>query len=260
MRDVVEIVKRQNEALGRTSAWFEKALRRVARELADDLIAISIDGVADAVTQDRRDLLLRLAEQYTARLNQSGYEALAREFGERAGGAAERTAIMLEAAGVDAPRIYEVTRRLSGGVLRELAVLDLQAFRSIGQRAIADISQAVVRAVLGGLGRREMIREIRERVGGQFAAHGATYADTALFTRDRVARFEGARLAGFDRFRYTGPRDIKNRPFCRARVGKIYTAEQVAKMRNGTGLEPVRQYGGGWNCRHIWVPVSQGMG
>lgn len=54
---------------------------------------------------------------------------------------------------------------------------------------------------------------------------------------------------------YTGPDDSAVRPFCKACVGKAFSGEQIAALRNGQGLT-VRSYGGGYNCRHSLIPVS----
>jgi len=44
------------------------------------------------------------------------------------------------------------------------------------------------------------------------------------------------------------------RPFCRERVGKVYSIEEIRAMDNGQGLA-VEYFCGGWNCRHRWVAV-----
>jgi hypothetical protein len=53
-------------------------------------------------------------------------------------------------------------------------------------------------------------------------------------------------------FVYVGPRDQKNRPFCRTWVGKA--AVDPRKLDNGQGLS-VEDYCGGYNCRHSWAPT-----
>lgn len=65
-----------------------------------------------------------------------------------------------------------------------------------------------------------------------------------------------AKELNVDLFAYVGPDDGITRPFCDARVNKIYTRAQIAKWDNGTKL-PADVYGGGYNCRHDLVPMSQ---
>jgi len=48
------------------------------------------------------------------------------------------------------------------------------------------------------------------------------------------------------------------RPFCRERVGKVYSIDEIRGMSNGQGLA-VEYFCGGWNCRHRWVAVASGV-
>lgn len=57
---------------------------------------------------------------------------------------------------------------------------------------------------------------------------------------------------------YVGPQDSRNRPFCAARVGKIFTMEEALAWDNGQGL-PAVIYCGGYGCRHFLQPVVTGV-
>jgi hypothetical protein len=56
------------------------------------------------------------------------------------------------------------------------------------------------------------------------------------------------------RYRYSGPLDSRNRPFCRQleNADKAYSRAQIAAMDNGM-LPNVFLSCGGWNCRHVWI-------
>ena len=54
---------------------------------------------------------------------------------------------------------------------------------------------------------------------------------------------------------YEGSLDDVTRDFCRERVGKFYTMEEIKNMDNEQGLDPFI-YGGGYNCRHEWIPMT----
>ncbi len=56
-------------------------------------------------------------------------------------------------------------------------------------------------------------------------------------------------------FRYVGA-VAGARPFCRERVGKVYSIEEIRGMDNGQDLA-VEYFCGGWNCRHRWVAVAE---
>lgn len=65
-----------------------------------------------------------------------------------------------------------------------------------------------------------------------------------------------ARELNVDLFAYVGANDGIIRPFCEARINKIYTRSQVSRWDNGTNL-PADIYLGGYNCRHDLVPISK---
>lgn len=65
-----------------------------------------------------------------------------------------------------------------------------------------------------------------------------------------------AKEVGLDYFVYLGPDDGITRPFCKARVNKIFTRSQISKWSNGTDLSAAI-YAGGYNCRHDLVPLTK---
>ena len=67
-----------------------------------------------------------------------------------------------------------------------------------------------------------------------------------------------AESAGLDLYLYTGPKDGITRPFCNELINLVVTKDQMNKLNNGQGLG-VLAYGGGYNCRHSWSPVTQGF-
>lgn len=58
-------------------------------------------------------------------------------------------------------------------------------------------------------------------------------------------------------FLYFGPRDAKNRPFCRDVLarGRLWTQAEVKELDKhpDAQLLPVSTFCGGYNCRHIWL-------
>ena len=57
---------------------------------------------------------------------------------------------------------------------------------------------------------------------------------------------------------YMGPDDAVTRPFCDVLVGKAVKAEYFPKLKNNQkGASSFATNGGGWNCRHRLMPVSQ---
>lgn len=62
--------------------------------------------------------------------------------------------------------------------------------------------------------------------------------------------------AGIELFLYSGPDDSLTRPFCDARLGKVFNRSQIEEWDNEQGL-PADIYLGGYNCRHELVPVDE---
>lgn len=78
-----------------------------------------------------------------------------------------------------------------------------------------------------------------------------TIVNTVRLSRSRSATIKDAKPA--DKFRYTGP-SFKTRQFCRERIGQIFTLAEIEAMNNGQGL-PVKEFCGGYNCKHRWVKI-----
>lgn len=67
-----------------------------------------------------------------------------------------------------------------------------------------------------------------------------------------------AESAGLNLYLYTGPKDGITRPFCNELINLVVNKDQMNKLNNGQGLG-VLTYGGGYNCRHSWSPVTEGF-
>ena len=118
---------------------------------------------------------------------------------------------------------------------------------------LGDVRSVVLDSVLAG-------QTVRPRKV-LLAASGRTFANleaelrTGLMGFQRLVAIEKAKQLGLTKLLYVGPLDKVARPFCRERVGRVFTLAEVRAMDNGQGL-PVPVYCGGWNCRHHWRPVS----
>ena len=96
------------------------------------------------------------------------------------------------------------------------------------------------------------------------AASGAAESELQTLSNAMVAQynnlltFNQARSAGVTRFLYSGPVAPSTRPFCQAHAGIVFTVDEISQMDNGQGL-PVANSCGGYNCRHEWVMVPEGL-
>lgn len=147
--------------------------------------------------------------------------------------------------------------------------LDLfaQATTSAAEQMEAEVERVALTAKrqaifsVAGMNRAELIVTMAEELGKSTDTVTAL-ADTALPSFYRSVNNRGFQVIeeGVDavaRYRYYGPLDRINRPFCRremerARAGERFTREEIDAKDNGTSL-PVMTYCGGFRCRHQWI-------
>jgi hypothetical protein len=122
----------------------------------------------------------------------------------------------------------------------------------------ADIATTIWRTVLDGVtGARplvDLVNDIADAMDTS-ARRARTIYDTALSIYSRQVGQSGATGEASELFFYVGPVDTRVRPFCLARVGKVYSRSEIDDMDNGQ-LPNVMLTGGGYNCRHVFSRVS----
>jgi len=127
---------------------------------------------------------------------------------------------------------------------------------AVFRAANEDIRQAVARGITTGGSLADIVSEVAVKLDtsvkrAQFAVDAAVMAAgrrAVVSIALDVEEGEGERMV----FVYVGPRDQKNRPFCRQWVGKAVVDPR--RLDNGQKL-PVEDYCGGYNCRHSWAPT-----
>ena len=223
-------------------------LRRLEQALERDLLRIllSLDTVPG------EDSLVRRQAQTSAAVLAQVRRRLETE-GETLTGVVGQRAIEAVAAVLGAP-----PSTLSVDVRRELdaivggQVADVVAVFKMAREEMRD---AVSRGITSGGSLADVIEEVRARLSTTYLRASAA-VDAAIMAVGRRAVVSAAReLEGeLDLiYVYVGPRDAKNRPFCRQWVGKAVT--DPARLDNGQGL-PADDYCGGYNCRHSWAPTT----
>lgn len=138
------------------------------------------------------------------------------------------------------------------------ATLDLIVNEQVGQvvasfkSAIPEMRDAVNRGILSGGSLADVVEEAQGRMRVTYVQAMAA-VDAAIMAAGRRAVLEAARASNLDLvYVYVGPRDDKNRPFCRQWVGTACT--DPGALNNGQKI-PADDYAGGYNCRHSWAPT-----
>lgn len=86
-----------------------------------------------------------------------------------------------------------------------------------------------------------------------------TEVRTNLGIMGRQITADAGEKAGLNLFFYSGPLDGLTRAFCIPLVNKVLSKTQINKLNNRSGLGSPLRSGGGYNCRHSFSPVSQGL-
>jgi hypothetical protein len=237
---------RQAEIAAQLAA-FESALSTLVEQWEKETTEL-LDRLPSAAGASRLAELVYLETQIAGQLSRLGYEDLARRFTNAYSQSEKAADKQLATLGVD----FERLAPLDQDALATLRQIDFLRFVRAGANVSATLAEGIVLNALGGLSRAKLIERLQAQLG-EFRGLAVTYADTGLVSYDRRVHWDKLSQV-VEHFQYTGPLDIKTRPFCIKHWNKVYTQPEIAKLDNGTVLEPVWLYGGGFNCRHVFTP------
>lgn len=147
--------------------------------------------------------------------------------------------------------------KLDGKQIEALIELDVDSSTSTIRSYVGDVRSALMRNVLAG----EPINTLALSEGNdKLARRMATEANTLLAGFNRTVSMMKGKDAGFTKYLYIGPDDDVIRPFCADRVGRVFTLEEIEEWADDPnapeGLDP-KIFGGGYNCRHKLIPVTE---
>jgi hypothetical protein len=229
---------------------FERGLTDVMRGLSNALIDTPNWDYISGKLGVRS--IIHTQQQLRAELNQLGYDDLVQKFMTNGYVPSEVFAETIYGA-LGKSELNLVPMR--SDILTQLKQYDFSQYQEFGNRAIQETSKQLVMNTIGGKKRSAVIKDIQESLGIK-VDQARVLADTSLRSFDRQCQWQTAKEAGADLFRYGGPKDLKNRPFCAEHAGKEYTGAQIAKMNNGQKqFGNVKLYMGGARCRHYWLPI-----
>lgn len=130
---------------------------------------------------------------------------------------------------------------------------------------------AIEQAVTAGSSWVETVQQMSRLIGGsadtmgKLAQHVKQVAWDALAVADRSYAEAVATDLGVEWYFYSGTELPTTREFCRDRMGKYWHESEIrawasldwdGKMQESTNSSTIFQNLGGWNCRHILVPVA----
>lgn len=128
------------------------------------------------------------------------------------------------------------------------------------------VSQLLNRAITGDRSLKETMIEMREMLTdteneGLLQRHYRTYVYDTYQRYDRIESNIYAKELKMGAARYAGTRIDKTRKFCKDRINKVFTREEIEEWENlefngkKDNYDPFTDLGG-WNCRHRlrWIP------
>ncbi len=133
------------------------------------------------------------------------------------------------------------------------------------------IAQEVGAYIATGSSYRQLVQAVSDIVTGGGEVDGALLGNARTAVNDLVSVYERTATAvasdavGAEFFLYQGRPIDTTRPFCRARAGKYWHKREIESWAdeewsgkiNGTTRTTIFSYLGGWQCRHVLVPVRQ---
>lgn len=231
----------------RFKAELLRDLERMARYLREQLLRKSRGGAIDALETER---VRRTLESLLA-----DYE---RMFGRARAALREISGKVLAAVGDELAGLG-ITRELTTASRTTLLLQmgrGLDELQTLQGDASAALREVVTSALRTGMDPTEAFDRLVAQTG-QAVGRVVALVDTTTMAVDRVAVLEQAVGAGAELFLFDGPVDSLTRPWCKPRVGYLFTRAEMDETDNDTGPQPPSAYGGGFNCLHRWVPVAQ---
>tara|TARA_Y100001973_G_C5207560_1_gene342715 strand:- start:3069 stop:3839 length:771 start_codon:yes stop_codon:yes gene_type:complete len=174
-------------------------------------------------------------------------------------------------------RLQAVTSIASetGVDLSKVSTAPIDALRTSNQALIAAHSRAAAERIRASLlfaslsptpvPFGEIVSSVRAAFDSAVFSQGQleTQVNTAMAAWDRQLMDEIAEQADVSLWVYMGPSDKLTRPFCRdlLQKGKAYTERGIQELNGHPSLHGyippnVKVYCGGYNCRHMFSPVS----
>jgi hypothetical protein len=250
-------VRKHNALIDSTVAQFDRGLRpilaRAQASLIDELRG-KLTVANGRIIRDRAtQIALRsIARRFSQLMTEEGYDAHLARLSASFGRQVPMFEDVLELLGVPKPTWRALDKRYFADQARAGVLVLEDLVRGVG---FSTYRSALLQ--IGGLAPRRLATLIADETG-KTLGQASAIADTATTVFYRTIAARGYELIEKDSpklaYRFYGPRDKLNRPFCRKVIdaGKTYTRAEIAKLRNANGTDPFTN-GGGYRCRHQWI-------
>jgi hypothetical protein len=250
-RPLLNAAERQADVADDLGRTFAVELSRVQIDLDREirrLLLRASEGNRTAVALAARGLALR--RELRELLTRAGYDDLA---GTATLGALERMAEVVTATRLAAQvERFATFDSVAVQALKELARLDIV---QQGDEVAIALWRSLVQGQFSGRPQNAILDDLANALDDELSQVRTLY-DTMTSTFGRQVEALKSTGEPDELFAYLGPVDSKMRPFCKERIGRIYTRAEIDAMDNGQ-LPNVFMTAGGYNCRHSFTAVSQ---
>lgn len=165
------------------------------------------------------------------------------------------------------PEVTDSFASLDKEYLKALEQQTVSTLAAFGQEAQNRIAQALYNSAVAGRPFGRLMADIEGALTGHVDVRGrplsqyaGTHAQDSLMETYAAAHQQTAQQAGLTSYLYFGTAVGDSRPFCLARMGKVFTSEEVQGWESldwaGKKPGPILLVRGGWNCRHQLLPVE----
>jgi hypothetical protein len=231
---------------GRAERDLIKLLRRLTREISALLAELDTKRGSAALESDRQALqtALRVRLEVTRALEERG---------------------LTDVVAIADQHALDAARAVAAQAKLDIPITAQQAIATIVRGQTADVAQvfgvaademrqAINAGISTGGSLADLTQQVAERLDVAFFRAQAA-VDSAVMAAGRTTIVRASIDTGLPYvYLYDGPRDGKMRDFCKQLVGRAVSTGYMARLDNGMGL-PVRDFCGGYNCRHFWSPM-----
>ena len=188
-------------------------------------------------------------------------DSLIREYDQVVGG------FMKEFGKLNIPDKFKNLTKVDLDTINALKEQTFKGFEEVANTYLTEINTNVYQNVIGGRSFEDMVKDISGKLTGGLDAAGRPMSSHAgQLAHDSIMQFDAqfvkakASSAGLTHFKYAGTAITTTREFCKDRIGRVYSEEEIRSIWSGkwTGKSSGDPFvvRGGYRCRHTWNPVD----
>jgi hypothetical protein len=266
-REFTEGQKAGDEGIAKMFDALSGLQGRLATRIAGILGDLDTRGGAILATEANIARLSEVMQAIESGFVDPTYEAAVRDYLRTFDKLTTNTATWASELGTFSPDLLTALTRQYKTIAAEY-LLNSQSF---SLTMLNPIAQEVAGYIATGGRYRDLVQSVSDIVTGGEATDGALLGNARTAVNDLVSVYErtatsvAAEAVGAEFFLYQGRPIDTTRPFCRDRSNKYYHKREIAGWADedwngkmaGTTSATIFQYLGGYNCRHVLVPVRQ---